>query len=162
MPTPKLNPSRSIAVIPSDYCNIPNPALFNIEHAATHIGVGSFSFEGIDTAKVSIKTGDIVYSGVDGIGATITSVVVFSPTRINFRYNNPVAFTEGTTVQIYTGEDDSTGCVLYVGSGGDMSITTEGGDDVVLISVPTGSFVPVQVLKIYSSSTSASNILALR
>lgn len=55
---------------------------------------------------------------------------------------------------------DETGCVLYIGTGGTLSVQTIGGDNVVFQSVPSGTFFPVMVRKVYAAST-ASNIVAL-
>lgn len=52
------------------------------------------------------------------------------------------------------------GCVLYIGTGGTLDVQTVGGDDVTFASVPSGTFFPVQVRKVYATST-ASNIIAL-
>ena len=164
MATPKLNPSRSILVIASDYCNIPNPALLltgaNVQ--AVSVASGSCTLVNLNTATSTIKVGDIIYGYSDYIGATITSVLVTGPNDIEITYNNPLTFSEGAFVQVYNGQDDSTGCVLYVGQGGAVSVITEGGDDVVFGGVPGGTFFPVQVLKVKSDYTAASEILALR
>jgi hypothetical protein len=53
------------------------------------------------------------------------------------------------------------GCVLYVGVAGDVKVTTAGGDDVVFTGILAGSFIPVQVLKVFSTDTTATNIVAL-
>jgi hypothetical protein len=56
------------------------------------------------------------------------------------------------------------GCVLYVGTagvGGVLRVLTVGGDDVTFYNVANGTFIPVQVLRVFSSTTTASNILAL-
>jgi hypothetical protein len=53
------------------------------------------------------------------------------------------------------------GCVLYVGTGGTLKVTTVGGDEVTFTGIVSGTFVPVQVLKVWATGTSASNILAL-
>lgn len=53
------------------------------------------------------------------------------------------------------------GCVLYVGVTGDLKVTTAGGDDVVFTGVLAGSFIPVQVLKVFATDTTATNIVAL-
>ena len=53
------------------------------------------------------------------------------------------------------------GCVLYVGGAGNVRVTTAGGDDVIFNGVLAGSFVPVQVIKVWATSTTATNILAL-
>lgn len=53
------------------------------------------------------------------------------------------------------------GCVLYVGTGGDIRVLTAGGDGVTFVNVQNGTFLPVQVLRVFSSDTTASDILAL-
>lgn len=53
------------------------------------------------------------------------------------------------------------GCTLYVGTGGNLRVLTAGGDDVLFTALPGGSFLPVNVLKVFSTNTTASNILAL-
>lgn len=53
------------------------------------------------------------------------------------------------------------GCVLYVGVTGDVKVQTVGGDDVVFTGVLAGSFIPVQVLKVFATDTTATNIVAL-
>jgi hypothetical protein len=53
------------------------------------------------------------------------------------------------------------GCVLYVGVAGDVKVTTVGGDDVVFTGILAGSFIPVQVLKVFATGTTATNIVAL-
>ena len=55
----------------------------------------------------------------------------------------------------------SRGCVLYAGTGGDLRVLTEGGDDVVFKNLLDGSFLPVQIIKVYSTDTTATDILAL-
>ncbi len=59
------------------------------------------------------------------------------------------------------GETVNNGCVLYVGGLGDVRVLTAGGDDVVLSAVPAGTFVPVNVVRVFSSNTTATNIVAL-
>ncbi len=56
---------------------------------------------------------------------------------------------------------ENNGCVLYVGTGGNVRVTTVGYDDVVFSNVPSGSFIPVQVLKVWATNTTALNIIAL-
>jgi hypothetical protein len=161
MPTPKLNPSRSIAVIPSDDCNIPNPALLITNSATTsNVLAGSCTLSVAEEIISSINIGDIIYG--DGKGVTIETVSIVSANDIDVTYNSSATFTDSTTVSIYNGEDDSTGCVLYIGGAGALSVTTEGGDDVVFSNIPDGTFFPVQVIKVKYVALGASDILALR
>ena len=53
------------------------------------------------------------------------------------------------------------GCVLYVGGFGDVRVLTAGGDDVTFVGINGGTFVPVQVLKVFATSTTATSIIAL-
>jgi hypothetical protein len=53
------------------------------------------------------------------------------------------------------------GALLYVGTGGTLTVTTLGGQQVTLTNVPNGSYVPIQVKKVWATGTSASDILAL-
>ncbi len=58
-------------------------------------------------------------------------------------------------------QDANNGCVLYVGSAGNLRVQTVGGDDVTFNNINTGAFIPVQIVKVYATGTTASNILAL-
>ena len=75
------------------------------------------------------------------------------------------AVTPSDTVNIpYVGGDGTTPnwpCVLYIGTGGNLRVMTEGGDDVTFSNVAAGAFLPVNVVRVYATNTTASNILAL-
>ena len=72
------------------------------------------------------------------------------------------AVTPSNTVNVpsITGGTNN-GCVLYVGSGGNLKVTTIGGDDVVFSNIQDGVFIPVQVLRVWATGTTASGIVAL-
>ena len=53
------------------------------------------------------------------------------------------------------------GCVLYIGTGGDLKVLTIGGDEVTFSNIQEGTFLPVQVLRVFSTGTGADNIIAL-
>lgn len=53
------------------------------------------------------------------------------------------------------------GCVLYVGTGGILRVLTAGGDDVTFKNVPNGTFIPVQVVRVFAATTNATDIIAL-
>ncbi len=53
------------------------------------------------------------------------------------------------------------GCILYIGLAGNLKVKTAGGDTVVFTGVPTGTFLPVQVLQVYATGTTAGSIIAL-
>ena len=53
------------------------------------------------------------------------------------------------------------GCVLFVGVAGNIRVLTVGGDDVTFVGINTGAFIPVQVLRVFATGTTAGSILAL-
>jgi len=50
---------------------------------------------------------------------------------------------------------------LYVGTGGTLRVLTAAGDDITFTNVPNGTFFPVQVIRVFASTTNANNIIAL-
>ncbi|MBP1851261.1 spike base protein, RCAP_Rcc01079 family [Rhizobium halophytocola] len=50
---------------------------------------------------------------------------------------------------------------LYVGQGGDLAVTTIAGADITFKAVPAGSILPVRVQKVFSTGTTAGDILGL-
>jgi hypothetical protein len=75
------------------------------------------------------------------------------------------AVTPSNTVDIpYIGSDGTTPswpCVLYIGGAGNVRVQTAGGDDVVFNNVLAGTFIPVQVTRVFATNTTATNIVAL-
>ncbi|QDP56244.1 MAG: hypothetical protein GOVbin3009_11 [Prokaryotic dsDNA virus sp.] len=53
------------------------------------------------------------------------------------------------------------GCVLYIGTPGNIRVLTVGGDDVIFTGVYAGQFFPVQVLQVFDTGTTAGEIVAL-
>jgi hypothetical protein len=50
---------------------------------------------------------------------------------------------------------------LYVGTGGDLRVTTVYGDDVTFSNVNSGQVLPVRAIRVWSTSTTATDILGL-
>jgi len=57
------------------------------------------------------------------------------------------------------GEGKNSGCVLYIGVAGDLKVTTVGGDDVVFVGIQ--GFLPVHVIRVFATGTTATDILGL-
>ena len=64
-------------------------------------------------------------------------------------------------VKKFAKSDLGKAALLYVGTAGNVKIETVGGDEVTLVGINTGAFIPVQVKKVFATGTTASNILAL-
>jgi len=52
-------------------------------------------------------------------------------------------------------------CVLYVGGAGNLTVLTAGGNTVTLVGVAAGTFIPIQVVRVFNEDTTATDILAL-
>jgi hypothetical protein len=164
MPNLKLQVSRALNVIPSDDTNIPMPNVItsgNITGTSVGILIDSgrnFSSSGVN--PLNVQVGDIVYNITANQAAMVTNVD--SATQLTL--NAPITMTIGDGYILYSGTN-ITGTVepsvLYVGTGGDLEVTTAGGDIVYLYNIPSGSFLPIQVIKVGVSTTTASNIVAL-
>lgn len=68
---------------------------------------------------------------------------------------------DSANIPSITGGTSNNGCVLYIGGAGNLRVTTIGGDDVSFTGILAGSFLPVQVVKVWADGTSATNIVAL-
>jgi hypothetical protein len=51
--------------------------------------------------------------------------------------------------------------VLYVGVGGNLKVRTAGGDDVVFYNLNDGVFLPINVIRVFDTDTTADSIVAL-
>ena len=82
---------------------------------------------------------------------------------IHDHHNSPIFF-QGEDGASVTASDSTilqVG-VLYVGTGGDVNVRTRQGTDLVFKNVNDASFLPIVVDMVYSTSTTASDILILR
>lgn len=51
--------------------------------------------------------------------------------------------------------------VVYVGSAGNVKVTTAQGDEVTFNNVPNGAVLPLQVQKVWATGTSATSMLLI-
>ncbi len=158
----KLNGQSALAVYPSDNANIPAPSQI-VSSAAT----GTTADKLVDSAKdfnaLNVFAGDIVYNTADGTAATV--VKVDSATTLSL---NADIMASAETYVIYTASSQKTyapagnGCLLYVGDAdGDLVCKTAAGQDVKFVGLKAGSFLPVQVVKVYATDTTLTNIMAI-
>lgn len=156
----RIQPSRALTVIKSDNADIPYPAVAT-SGTTTAAGVNQLIDAGKNFPALQIYPGNIVYNTTTGASATITDVSPTTPTVLKLNAN---IFIGGQNYIIYQSSPmaggQNTGCVLYVGTGGDLVVTTAGGDYVGFVNVQNGSFLPVQVVKVWNAGT-AGDILAL-
>ena len=162
MPNLKLQVGRALKVIPSPNTNIPMPNVIVTSTAGT-----SPAFKLIDTTKnftslgtnpLNVQVGDIVYNTTNSFAATVTNVDSATQLSLNA---NIISTTNAYT--LYSGTNTAGSvepCVLYIGVGGTLNVTTAGGDVVNFVGIGAGTFLPVQVIRVNSVVT-ATDIIAL-
>ena len=62
--------------------------------------------------------------------------------------------TDDVTANIFNG--------LFIGTAGNIKVTTHEGSDVTFNNVGNGEFLPIAVKKIFATGTTASNIIGLK
>jgi hypothetical protein len=163
MPNLKLQVSRALKVIPSANTNIPIPNIIT-QGSATSTSAGilidstkNFSSSGVNPLNVQI--GDIVYNTTSSTAAMVTNVDSATQLTLNFA----IGIISADNYTLYSGTNTAGSvepCVLYVGVGGDLNVTTAGGDVVTFVGIASGTFFPVQVIRVNSVVT-ATDIIAL-
>lgn len=154
----KLNTSRAWRVVPSDQAPIPNIPRTNPEDiagTATAVSTTQVTDSSGDFITRGVKNGMILTNRATGDSAIITGV---QQDVLTIKGTNPINAV-GDTYAVYYG--DNNGAVLYVGTGGILRVLTAGGDDVRFIGVAAGSFIPVNVVQVFATSTTADDIIAL-
>ena len=162
MPNLKLQVSRALSVIPSANTNIPMPNVIVTSTATATTAnklvdsTKNFSSSGVN--PLNVQVGDIVYNTTSSTAAMVTKVD--SATQLSLNAN---IMTATNAYTLYSGTNipgSVEPCVLYVGVGGNLSVTTAGGDVVNFVGIAAGSFLPVQVIRVNSVVT-ATDIIAL-
>ena len=154
--------SRALRVIPTDNANVPFPATISIG-TNTSVSVSSLVASSALFITDNVNTGDIVYNTTDGTAATVLVVV----NETTLLLNADIFLATGKSFTVYQASSQTTignqGCYLYVGVSGNVAVTTIGNDEITFVGVPTGTILPVQVLKVKSSAsgTTATFINAL-
>jgi hypothetical protein len=152
----KLQVSTALSVIKSDNANIPFPAVV-VSGANNNVIANELEDTDVDFVAKNVAIGDVVYNITTNTAATVTKVV--DNTRLLL--NADIFLATGNSYIVYSRNTKNEGCVLYVGTSGNVRILTAGGQDVVFANVLGGTFLPVQTLKVFATNTTASNIVAL-
>ena len=78
----------------------------------------------------------------------------------NLRGSNPAENAAAVTPND-SADLSNTARALYVGGGGNVKVTTAGGDTVTFVGIVAGSIIPVRVVRVFSGSTTATNIVSI-
>lgn len=153
--------TRAIQVIPSAYCDIPNPSLLIIEGVTTSSGANKIICTSIDFISYGVSVGDIVYVYSDSIAATVINVEDSHTLELNTLGEGP---SSGVGFFIYAGSQKNyaakSGCVIYPVDSSELSdVTTVGGD--LIPTVFTWNTLGILPIQVKSVTLSTGTILAL-
>lgn len=160
MSTFKTTFSRALRAHPSDNADIAYP-----NQIAGGSNTTATAFKLINSAATyitkNVKTGDVVHNDTAGTVATVVSVD--SETELTLNAN---IFTSTSQVYAVYAMSSQTsmgnpGCNLYIGGTGNVSVVTIGGDQITFNGVPAGTTLPIQVLRLRATGTTATNVNAL-
>jgi hypothetical protein len=79
----------------------------------------------------------------------------------NPAYNKAQAITPSDTDNIPQPAGRSYTEAVYVGSAGDVALVTQGGDVVTFVGVPAGTILPINVVRVNDTNTSADDLVGL-
>lgn len=155
----KTQVGKALQINPSDTADIPNPSYDGrLSGTASGVTANNLVDSSADFVASGVKVGDIVYNNTDRKAAVVT--VVVSGTQLTL--SEDIFDTISDSYVVYLKPDiPNQGCVLYVGVGGDVKVRTIGGDEVTFQNLNNGQFVPVEVLKVFSTGTTATGLIAL-
>ena len=164
-------PKRAIAVIPSDTINIPQPGILTsgTQNSTSGTAVLTDASQDFTTSVTNANgynvRGGILYQAYTGAFPGSVNVIVNISASTELKTtNNTTAAAVGNPYTIYSpNQDGKTSYTLFVGTGGAGSVLrvlTAAGDDVTLTNVPDSSFIPLQVVRVFATTTTCSAILA--
>ena len=150
----KLQGYRAWSVNKSDNTDIPNIMIAGPSGTTTSAATKQLIDSNANFTAETVQTGMIVVNTTDDTQTTVLSIE--NTTTLNVTDD---IMTNAEAYQLYDGNQE--GAVLYIGTAGNLKVTTAGGDEITFQGVSTGTFFPVNVVKVFATGTSADNIIAL-
>ena len=169
-------PTQAVIVVPNDDINIPEPGVYKSGtntgagvNLVVNPGTGNFITGEVNPGGTGysnkVAGGDVVYEPSTGTIAQVESVD--SNTQLTL---SAPGLGGAAAFDIYRGnggkvnnKQGQEGFSLFVGTAGDLRVIPAGSQEAVdLKNVGNNSYVPLQVIRVFDSGTSAADILALR
>lgn len=152
----KLQTSVGLNIVSTDNADIPS---VSVVETGTNSTTVANALEDLSATFVTngVQVGDVVYNNVTLQAATVTQVI--DNTRLLLNANIFLSTAESYT--IYAQSQVKNAAVLFIGVGGTLRVITAGGQDITFNAILGGTFLPVQVIKVFKTGTSATNLIAL-
>ena len=175
MAYPKITVNTGLAreIIASDTIPIPAPDLPVLSGTTTAATANKLVDVGADFSNVNVN--DIVYNTTDNTSATVTAIDTSTILSVSADI-----FTSPEDYEIFLGGPNGSsrinsaeGCLLYVGSSAsilqditpgagtadpryvNIRVKTISGNSITFENFPVGNYLPIQIVQLYSTSTTA-------
>lgn len=149
----KINGNTACNIIPRTDGLILNPSAAAASGTTTSVG----EYFLIDSNASFITSG---YAATFQFGDYVVNLDTGQSTTIDFVGNNTqlgvsenIFTSVGQSYAVIGASEKTAPCVLYVGGGGNVSVRTASGDNVVFVDMISGSFLPVNVTRVFNNST---------
>ena len=157
----KLQLGLAANVIPSDTIDIPLPSSSKLSGTTTATVANKLEDSASTdfTILAGLSAGAIVVNTDTNAIATVTAIDsahVLSLSADIFAG----AFPENYEIYLDPQANHGVGAILYVGAAGDVKVKTTSGSVVTYVGVNAGTFMPVQVIQVFATGTSATSIIA--
>lgn len=147
----KLQVGLAAKVIPSNTIDIPLVSSSKVESAATATAVGQLVDSDQDfTAMQGLKPGATVVNITDGTIATVTAIDNATTLSLSA---DIMANTEEYELYLNPSANLGVGCIIYIPTDGDLKVKTVSGSEVTYSGVKGGTFLPVQVIRVFATGT---------
>ena len=161
----KLNTSRAWKVNTNDDTPLPNiggaTTILGVLDLGTPVIGNNLNFTpAFEPFSQGVVVGMVVVNVTTGAQTVVTGVNQ-SANLTQVTVDNTTAFNAGDEIVIYDAVTSRSAAVLYVGTGGNVRVLTAGGDDVVIVGVAAATFIPINVVQVLATDTTAADILAL-
>lgn len=153
----KLQPGLAAEVIPSDTIPIPVPSSSTITGTASATVADKLQVATDLFNVAQLKAGAIVVNETTNTIAKVTKVD--SNTLLSLSAN---IMSAGNLFTLYLNPEfnRSEGCILYIASDGNVKVETVGGSVVTYVGLKGGTFLPIQVYKVFATGTTSTDLIA--
>lgn len=153
--------SRVNRAHPSDNADLAYPGCVNVAGTNTTATASKLIDSTATFITKNVKTGDVVHNDTASTSATVVSVD--SETQLTLNANIFTVTAQSYTLYSMSPQSGigSQGAYLYVGGAGNVSIISVGGDQITFNGVPAGTILPIQVVRLRATNTTATLVNAL-
>lgn len=158
----KLQTRQALAIIPSNVVEIPDPSTLVLSGTADFSTAGTLTDVGTTFLSDGIQHGAIIYNRTDQEAYYVLGIT----DDLNLSITSIAGGSAAASYTIYNAA--TIGCTLFVGGTGDVSVKmavdkgalpVPPSERMVYKNLANGTFMPIQVVQVMSTDTSATDIL---